>query len=208
MNARNDNTKDQDIDALLAESNRQANGDDAIAAYYTATALVEKNPAKAEYYAKLALHLSKNSENRDICRAAAHNLLASILKQKFGTKIQYSEYLDIISHVRLAIAYRDSETYQKNLQLLLEPLDEKTARQLISDSEVLQLKNGCYKTMYDFLSHPNLGKEGADAWAEYQHPDTAPLEKKTGLLGLMGLLARANSTSKDEQMHSKHTLKP
>jgi len=141
------------------------------AAYNVATMFKTTRPKDAIHYLDLVLFLSQQADNINKYRADAHNMLGTILAEALPQQCKYNELLEIITHFRKAIAYKQDPSYQHNLDQLMKIVTDKSIwQQLMMDSEPLEYKNGIIKTTSETLSHPNMSKEQVETWLQYQDP--------------------------------------
>lgn len=128
-----------------------------------------------------------------------------------GDKVNYTEFLDIVSELQKSIAYKKGEQNSSKLEEILNLVNsEEIKNQLISDSTTLAFENGTYKTCAEFFSSAGKSKEEVAEWIKYQDPriskantsSSAPIPDEkdalNDLLKNLGMFAQADSCHSTE----------
>lgn len=131
------------------------------------------NHAKTEYYAKLALYLSKKNKDVNLHRAEGHKLLGRSYAIQINENSKYRDFLAVISEMRISLAYRENEDLSKELREFLERIDDWEIREdLLSDSRLVHYNGSVFKTVAD-ERNSGVSINELDRWLEYKDPRIA-----------------------------------
>lgn len=143
------------------------------AAYNIAKLVKDENPKEAIYYSNLTLFLSQgpNADNSNELRAAAHNLLGTLLADSLSKEANYKELEEIVAHFKKAEAYEKDRGANENLNKFIRIIpDEEIKKTLLKETEVILFNNGIYKTISEMLSHPFISPTKTNNWLTYPDP--------------------------------------
>ena len=162
--------------------------------------------------AKVTLFLSQNSDEPQTFRSSGHAALA-LAKTAALNEESYTAFLEIISHLRKAMAYDPSNTYAKsNYDKFLSSIDDEGAKQsLLQDSTLIHLKGGLIKTADEIYSKPNMTVQQRIEFNQYLDPrvqqKTKPSKDSTpSTIGTFALQNNNNTSTSSTTINT--TLKP